>query len=125
MTRVFVSGMVLLILAGCASSPSESEVQIASAVPASATAAEAIDNPEAVEDGLHVVDVPDVQMAASVTGEAAVPLGEKLICKREKTTGSHRTTRICRTRADIERRREDDQQMIRDIQSTPQGSRVR
>ena len=32
--------------------------------------------------------------------------GSEVICKREKVTGSHRSTRVCRTQAEIDASRE-------------------
>lgn len=48
---------------------------------------------------------------------------EEIVCTREKLTGSHRTTTVCRTRTVIEREREDGQSLIRDIQDYPGDNR--
>lgn len=42
---------------------------------------------------------------------------DDVICRREVRTGSHFSTRVCRTRAEIEAAREDSQEFLRDRQS--------
>lgn len=49
----------------------------------------------------------------------------EIVCRKEKTTGSHRKTTVCRERPRIDRRRENDQEMIRDIQRVPGDNRPR
>ena len=53
--------------------------------------------------------------------EVAAPSGtgspDDIICRREVRTGSHFSTRVCRTRAEMEAAREDSQEFLRDRQS--------
>ena len=53
--------------------------------------------------------------------EVAVQSGtespDDVICRREVRTGPHFSTRVCRTRAEIEATREDSQEFMRDRQS--------
>ena len=46
----------------------------------------------------------------------------KYICRRETSTGSHMSRRICRTRAQVEEERENAQQLMEDMRSM--GSQV-
>jgi hypothetical protein len=125
MIRAFIAGAVLMSLAGCASSPPESAARDTAATPVNGASSVAASDSDASADALHVVDVPEVPKVAAAAAQQSAPAEEELICRREKTTGSHRTTRICWKRSEIEKRREEDQQMIRSIQSTPQGTSVR
>lgn len=43
----------------------------------------------------------------------------EIVCREEKATGSRIMTTMCREQAVMDRRRERDQDMIRDVQSTP------
>ena len=44
---------------------------------------------------------------------------EEVVCGKEAPTGSHVKVKVCRTRTEIERRRENDQEFIREIGTTP------
>lgn len=124
MIRGFVAGTVLLILAGCASSPPEPTAQVAATTaPASSNPITAVSKNEAQQVDLHVVDVPEVPEAAAVAAVGA-PAEDELVCKRIRTTGSHRLTRVCWTRADLEARRAADQRMMDTMRRTPQSNTV-
>lgn len=57
------------------------------------------------------MDAPDTPLAASAQPEYDP---DEMICRRERETGSKFTTKICRTRAEIEARREQDQKIMRE-----------
>ena len=44
---------------------------------------------------------------------------EEVVCGKEAPTGSHVKVNVCRTRTEIEQRRENDQEFIREIGTTP------
>ncbi len=75
------------------------------------------EEPEVIEEP-EELEVPDVARIA----DAPDPVAEELVCSREKITGSHRVTRVCRTRSQIDEQREEDQAMIRDVTSAPGGN---
>ncbi len=56
---------------------------------------------------------------AAADDAGAKPTKPKLICTREKVTGSHRTKRVCRTAEQEAERRARDQKAIGDILATP------
>ena len=60
------------------------------------------------------LDVPDVPQTASVS-LASDP--DEMICRRERETGSKFTTKICRTRAEIDARAAQDQETLRGIRT--------
>ena len=123
MIRGIIAAAILVGLAGCASSPSEPAAQdAASTGPAAGAPTAATRSAESNEDGLQVVDVPDVPQMAAVSAQQSAPPEDELICKRIRTTGSHRLTRVCVTRAMIEERRRRDQEMMGTLRRMPQGS---
>lgn len=66
-----------------------------------------------------VPEAPEDEVESA--GEPEEPL--EVVCRKEKVTGSHRLTTVCRTRPQIERRRENDQDLARDIQTVPGDNR--
>src|SRR4051812_16352614 len=56
---------------------------------------------------------PDTKAAASSPPAAK---SEEMICRTEQVTGSRFPKRICRSRAEIEQKRADDQERVRDNQ---------
>lgn len=76
----------------------------ATSVPAPRDPAATAENPvtqnrttsEATADEVEFVDVLEVPEVADVSGK------DELICRRERTTGSHRAKRVCRTRSSME-----------------------
>ena len=117
MIRAFLAGAILLSLAACASSPPEPTAQVAAVTPAAGS------NPaESPDDALHVVDVPEAPKTANAVAQAGVAPEDELVCKRIRTTGSHRLTRVCWTRADIEARRAADQRMMGTMRRTPHSN---
>ena len=76
-------------------------------------------SPAAAEGPIGDVEVPKVpQMAAA-------PAQTELVCRREKRTGSHRVTKVCTTRAEIERRRVKDRDALDQIRRAPTASQRR
>jgi len=105
--------IAVLLFSGCAStgtvsSAGDSEQTISgdSGSTAEATAATA-----ATAEGV----------VAATEDAGAKPKKPKLICTKERVTGSHRTTRVCRTAEQEAERRENDQKAIGDLLSTPGG----
>lgn len=123
MTRGIVFGVTVLGLAACSSSsPQRSEVSapaptgnVATKV-SEQTAAIGADTeaeaPAAKESALHVVEVPTVAKTSYSPPRASEPHQSEMICRREKTTGSHRITKVCRTRKQIDIEMEAAQDMV-------------
>lgn len=97
---------------------------------ACATAGNGPDEMAANSDAPAIAGEPDVAEhdASGIYDDVEVPtvpraddivVGSGVKCTYERTTGSHRLTKICRTEAQIESRRAADQQMIKKVQSTP------
>ena len=80
--------------------------------------------PEPPQDGVQA----NSAKTASNDEEKAAVLGlyqapkNKLICTREKTTGSRIPKRICMTVSERESRRETDQRMLQDSQASSMGA---
>lgn len=143
MTRAIALGTMFLGLSACASTPPE---QAKPTVDRDAIAASPGNGGNAVEvetdpslaagstgatkgsapgEGLHVVEVPTVAKTATAPARLDEDHPEKLICRREKTTGSHRVTRVCRTRTQVELERDAGQTMVRDAIRSPDGTKIR
>ena len=132
MTRAIALGTVILGLSACASNPAEQtqpavdrDAIAESAVAPAATGSAPAVSSSAADDGIHVVEVPTVAKTATLPAQVDEDHPEQLICRREKTTGSHRVTRICRTRSQIDEERDASQKMVRDATRLPDGSKVR
>ena len=119
MNRRYVVAAIFLGLAACATSGSESP-----APDAKVEAELKTSNPSAAEGEIEVFDIPEVSTVANISDQANIPDSSGLVCRREKITGSHRVTRVCRTRAEIERRRTEDQTMINKLRRKPVGSAI-
>ena len=77
---------------------------------------------------LESLEIPELPEPAIVAADGAAepppdPLPEEIVCTREKLTGSNIKQTVCRTVTEIERRRENDQELVRDIQDSP-GSNI-
>ena len=68
-------------------------------------------------ESIAIPELPEPAPGAPETEPEPEP--EKIVCSREKLTGSNIKTTVCRTESDIDRRRESDQDMIRDVQTAP------
>ena len=116
--RILVT-VILFFIAGSASSGPEAP---ASAVTEPSTSVDAVapGNPQATPAGDHKdPDAAEVVQTVDATPENDP---DELICRRERETGSKFTRKICRTRAEIERRREQDQQIMQTGRKTSGGS---
>ena len=128
MIRPFITSVVCLSIAACASSgpeaPESAASQPAPTKPvARADAADSAGESAAAEGQLEVVDVPEVPKTANVVAVAAEDANQ-LVCRRHKTTGSHRVTRVCYTRAEIEAARAEAQEMLRGLNRKAHGTGV-
>jgi len=56
---------------------------------------------------------------AELRGDAEPPEEEKLICRKERITGSHRVTKTCLTQEQIDRGRRDSRAYIDRIKTAP------
>lgn len=125
MIRGLVIGAVVTGLVGCASSPPQTSAPAVSAGTVNSDTSAVSSDPTASSGELHVIEVPKVAQTAEVAPQQGTPHGDELVCRREKTTGSHMVTRICRTRAQIEQERRDAQALASGVKgsviNTPQG----
>jgi hypothetical protein len=90
---------ILLFLGACASSGPDATGSAASAV--------------------GDMDAPAEEMAANAETKDNP---NEIVCRRESLTGSRMTTRVCRTRAEIEAREAKDQEALRNSRATQTGS---
>jgi hypothetical protein len=102
--------LAFLGIAACATSGPESPVTTAKVEPPANTG-----DPAATEGVIDDVDAPKVPKAESLPTSTNASTQSQVVCRRERTTGSHRLTRVCRTRAEINRTREADQDAIRKL----------
>ncbi len=104
-TRVVALLVLGLSVSACAGFRSDVE-------PATEADASASPAPDGLaEQSTEIAQLREVAVQ-SVTGSP-----DDIICRREVRTGSHFSTRVCRTRAEIEAAREDSQEFMRDRQS--------
>ena len=96
MYRHSLTAIIFVVIAACATNEPQTTT------PVSKVEKPATNENNSDEKGdIQVAEVPDVPKAP---GSAAVmPDQQEIICHREKRTGSHRLTRVCRTRAEIEK----------------------
>lgn len=105
MKRFYLTSFLTLCLAACATEPpsqpaSESTVRATSArATAEAETSAATDD----DEGIVVVDTPNVPKVAVTEEEFEVPNGGERVCRLERRTGTHRARRVCYTRTEIER----------------------
>lgn len=74
--------------------------------------------PEQVLPGEDVVAAGE---GSDVESDDSSYAEEEIVCRREKPIGSNIRQTVCRVRSDIDSRRERDQDMMRDMQRTPDG----
>ena len=109
--RISVTAILIFISASASSGP-EAPAPAVTAASASVDAV-APDNPSAPPAGdLQGEDAPDMPQTVSASPENDP---NELICRRQRETGSKFTTRICRTRAEIEARKAQDQEIMREM----------
>lgn len=96
MYRSILLACSLIAIAACAESPTtpatNEPAEIAATTPESAASSKGV---------IEVVDVPNAPEAAVVV--LPQPATTR-ICRRERRTGTNRTMRVCRTRAEIEQK---------------------
>lgn len=116
--RILIAA-ISIFFSVCAFSGPEAPAPAATTSSASADTV-APDNPPAPP----AVDDKDLDAAEVVQTVDAAPENDpdELICRREQETGSKFFRKICRTRAEIERRREQDQQIMQTGRKTSGGS---
>ena len=104
MRIVAISGLWLIVSA-CAGTGSNSGQAAAPGTSA------AIASGAAAQPSAEIAQVREVAVAAS-TGSP-----DDVICRREVRTGSHFSTRVCRTRAEIEATQQESEEFMRQRQS--------
>ena len=115
--RIFLVAFSLCI-AACASSGAGTPNPEAAASVSSVDAVATEDVSAEVSDELTDLDTPAVDATASAEPEADP---NEVICRREKSTGSNISRRICRTRAEIEARAEADQAALDQMRQQRSG----
>ena len=110
MNRSYVVAATFLGIAACTTPGPETPVPGAKVETSVITS-----TPTVAEGEFEDVDVPEVPKMANIPAQANTLDSNKLVCRREKSTGSHRVTRVCHTRADIKRRRAADQVAVKKI----------
>ena len=117
MYRILLAASALS-LASCATPGTTSSGPLpAAGQPASASAESELVAQQAVEPGsaapegeeIEVVAVPGVAPAPAAAAQVASGAGSEVVCRREIPTGSRLPVRVCRSRAEIEARKERDQ----------------
>ena len=112
MIKNILISVIFIFIGACASSGPETP---APAAPASSANVDAVapDNPSNPPAGdLQGADAPDTPQIVSASPENDP---NELICRRERETGSKFSTRICRTRAEIEAREAADRDIMREM----------
>lgn len=115
MIRQCVATAIFLNIVACATSGPESKVSVAQA-DTSTTSTDPVARKSEGDDPIEDVDAPKIPRNETVSRNSAI------VCTKERITGSHRLTKVCRTRSEIESRRTADQDMIRKVQRTPVGA---
>jgi hypothetical protein len=119
MIRRISLAAISLCIGACASSGPEAPAPTVTD-PSAGAAAVASDIPSAPPGRvIHDPDAPVVKMSASAL---AASKSDEIVCRREKQAGSKMTTRVCRTRAEIDARAAKDQETFRQSRATRSGS---
>ena len=92
MIRRYVVSAILLGIAACATSDPERPTPVAKA-----STSGQISNAPAAEGEFDVVEVPKVPMATNISDGKDIPGEPKVVCRRERPTGSNRPRKVCRT----------------------------
>jgi len=116
--RISLATISLCIVACASSGPEALAPEVTD--PSAGTDAVASDIPLAPPMGIiQDSDAPVVEMSA---GAAAASDPDEIVCRRERQAGTRMTTRVCRTRAEIEARQAKDQDTLRRSRATQSGS---
>jgi hypothetical protein len=92
MIRQYVVSAILLGIAACATSNPERPTPVAKAnTPAQ------ISNATAAEGEFYDVEVPEVPMATNISDQIDIPGEPRVVCRKERPTGSNRPRKVCRT----------------------------
>ncbi len=96
MIRRYVVSAILLGIAACATSNPERPTPVAKAnTPAQ------ISNATAAEGEFDDVEVPKVPMATNISDQKDIPGKPKVVCRKERPTGSNRPRKVCRTVTEV------------------------
>jgi len=108
--QMLVAAISIFITASATADPGLPALAVA--VSSASVDAVAPDNPPVPpEVNLQDPDATDMPQTASASAENDP---DEMICRRVRETGSKFTTKICRTRAEIEARQERDQKIMQD-----------
>lgn len=108
MKRRHVLAAACLSLTGCAASgpelpgPAAATTEPVAGVSA-ARSGESAARTDASEPVLEVAEIPRVKSTAETPTAVSVAARSEVVCRLEKRTGTNRATRVCRTRAEIDR----------------------
>ncbi len=90
MNRQYVVAALFLGIAACVTSVPQSQKSGAEARNSATTS-----NSTTPASEMVVIDIPEVSEVANVPGQ------DEVVCRLEKRTGTHRATRVCRSRSQI------------------------
>lgn len=102
----------------CASSGPEVRTPEATNPSAAADGVESDLRSDPAEHEIHDLDAPEPEISASASD---ADKSNEIVCRREKQTGSRMSRKVCRTRAEIDARAEQDQEMMQRSRSTASG----
>lgn len=111
--------VISMFIGACASSGPETP---APAATASSAGVDAVAPGNSAAPPAGDLKDPDAPGTPQIAGASPKYDPDELICRRERETGSKFTTKICRTRAEIEARREQDQKIMREAGKIRTGS---
>lgn len=121
--RFFLVCVISICIGACASTSTEAPQapeQAASATPANVGSVTSNNSTvQPLAEGAPELDAS--ALPQTVSAELDYDPNEK-VCRREKETGSRFTTRVCRTRAEIEARKERDQEIMDSMNRRSGGS---
>ena len=92
MIRRFVVSAILFGIAACATSNPDRPTPVAKA-----TTPAQVSNATAAEGEFDDVEVPKVPMATNISDGKDIPGEPKVVCRKERVTGSNRPRKVCRT----------------------------
>ena len=118
MKKILVA-VTVLIISACASTQTAAPEPAIAQSSGNSGVAEAANPADASSPELSDPDTVDMTQVANAPVEGDK---EEKVCRLERETGSRFTTRICRTKAEIEERRRRDQEIIRAGRKIETGS---
>ena len=122
MKRLIGLAVIVIGVAGCASSAPEATAQPVGDVAEPTTVNKSVAAAQATEatpaDGeIEFMEAPPVEQLASVPETR-----DEMICKRVQMTGSHRMEKICRPRSEVETTMREHQEVIRRMERSTANS---